>query len=376
LQDSQNQKLIQNRVSNYLKAKLTKFRFKDLSPSVLIINFEPFNFWLMSLQLYNPFATLHFDEHSCFLSGDDLNGNNEIINVFPDWVLDDYDFRERNFEMMDTVNQTTYGALTLPCSKRVKKAMDELDAEVKSAFDKGFEAVEALDHQKLFLWAGRMVYGVLYQELMIERMRSEKRGIEFELSKTLKKRFAYFHLMLQSLISPVRFTENKAWSIALVRLKYSKDIFNYRDDAVNLIFSLGFNGFGIIAVLQDNGVLYNEYKGLLSKTSGKVLHPVQFEELCARFLYSNYLLQYPKNFSIRESKDGITIDALPVIPEDGKPLFKPWIPKTFGQVLHDYWSPWGFTEKEIFDSQNVPVSFLENQYTFELIEPESILLPY
>jgi len=330
----------------------------------------------MSLQLYNPFETYHFDDHTCFLSGDDLTGPNEVITVFPEWVLDRFDYHNRKFEMMDAVNHSTYGSMSLPCSDRVKKAIEKLDFEIKEAFDKGFEAVNSLDSQKLFLWSGRIVYGILYQEMLLERKRADEQEIEFRLSDVLKERFGYFHLMLQSLISPVNFTQNKPWSISVVQLKYSQDIFNYRDDAVNLIFSLGLNGFGIIAILQDNGVLYNEYKEILSKTKGHVLHPIQFEELCARFLYSNYLLQYPKEFKITTDGKSITIDALPVVQKGSKPIFRPWKEKIFGQVLHDYWSPWGFTEKEIFGSQSVPVSFLENNYTYELIDPESINLPF
>lgn len=330
----------------------------------------------MSLQLYNPFETYHFDDHTCFLSGDDLTGNDEVITVFPEWVLDRFDYRDKKFEMMDSVNHTTYGSMTLPCSDRVKNAFEKLDLEIKEAFDKGFEAVNSLDSQKLFLWSGRMVYGILYHEMLLEKNRADEQEIKFELSDTLKERFGYFHLMLQSLISPVHFTQNKPWSIMVVQLKYSKDIFNYRDDAINLIFSLGINGFGIIAILQDNGVLYNEYKEILSKTKGHVLHPIQFEELCARFLYSNYLLQYSKKFKITGDGKSISIDALPVVQQGSKPIFRPWKDKIFGQVLHDYWSPWGFTEKEIFGSQSIPVSFLENNYTYKLIDPESINLPF
>lgn len=332
--------------------------------------------FIMSIRLYNPFETLHFDDCSCFLTGDDLTGEDRFITVFPEWILDRFDYRERKFEMMDSATHTTFGSLRLPCSDRVAEAFNRLDDEIRAAFDKGYESVKSMDSQKLFLWAGRMVYGILYHEMLLERKRADEQEFEFDLSETLKERFSYFHLMLQSLVSNVKFTENKAWSISVVQLKYSQDIFNYRDDAINLIFTLGLNGFGIIAVLQDNSVLQNEYRELLSKTEGHVLHPIQFEELCARFLYSNYLLQYPRKFKITGDGESITIDALPVVPEGSKPMFRPWKDKTFGQVLHDYWAPWGFTEKEIFGSQSIPVSFLENNYTYELIDPESINLPF
>lgn len=329
----------------------------------------------MPLNLYNPFGTLHFENSTCFLSGDDI-AENEVMNVFPEWILERFNYRDKVFEMMDTITQTTYGKLTLPCSKRVKAAFEQLDDEIKLAFDGGFEAVNALDKQKLFFFTGRMVYGVLYHEMLLEKKKSEEKGIEFELSEILTDRFSYFHLMLQSLISPVYFTENKSWSIFVVKLKYSEEVFNYRDDAINLIFTLGINGFGIISILQDNGVLKNEYNEIISKAHTHILHPIQFEELCARFLYANYLLQYQRKFDIKGDGNSITVDALSIVQEGSKPVFRPWNQKTFGQVLHDYWTPWGFTEKEIFGSQDMPVSFLENNYTHELIDPESINLPF
>jgi hypothetical protein len=48
----------------------------------------------------------------------------------------------------------------------------------------------------------------------------------------------------------------------------------------------------------------------------------------------------------------------------------------FAQVLAGYWEPWGFTKKDIITLPDAPISFLENDYTYEFIEPESISLPY
>ncbi|MFA5620336.1 MAG: hypothetical protein WDA08_08535 [Weeksellaceae bacterium] len=334
-------------------------------------------FLKMALQLYNPFENLHFEDDTCFLSGEDLSHSNQKITVFPEWLLDRFDYRQRKFEMMDQVNSTTYGELKIPCSPRVQQAFDALDEEVKSAFDKGYDGMIALDEQRLFLWMGRMVYGVLYNEILLEKKTAEKQEKEFGLSETLTKRYAIFHLMLQSLISPVNFSEGlKPWSISIVRLKYSQEVFNHRDDAVNLIFSLGINGFGMIGCLQDNGILKKEYQEILNKTKGKTLHPIQFEEICAKFLYSNYLLNYTRNYSISGDGKSIAIEALPIVPENGKPIFKPWKNKMFSQVLQDYWSPWGFTDKEVVDVQGIPVTFLENAYTYELIDPDSIRLPF
>ncbi len=101
----------------------------------------------------------------------------------------------------------------------------------------------------------------------------------------------------------------KPWSIEIVKLKYSKDIFNYKDEPTNLNFSLGMNGFGIVACLQDNGAVAQKEKNLLEKIDEKILHPIQFEELAARFLYSNYLLKNRGKNNIEVEEDKVIIDV-------------------------------------------------------------------
>src|SRR5690606_9953237 len=106
----------------------------SFSISIVILTFGFILFQkttFMSLELFNPFENLYFSEKSCFLSGADLTHADETLSVFPEWILDRFDYRDRKFTLMDTVNSTTYGALKLPCSSRVKLAFDALDEEVK-----------------------------------------------------------------------------------------------------------------------------------------------------------------------------------------------------------------------------------------------------
>lgn len=330
----------------------------------------------MALALYNPFENLHFNEQTCFLTGTDLKDETSEITVFPTWILDRFDYHNRRFTLMDTVNSKLYKDLKLPCSSVAKEAYEQLDKEVKMAFDKGYEGVKALDEQRLFLWISRIVYGVLYQEIIFEKERLERRDLDFKISPVLKERYAYFHLMMQSLVAPIEFSDKKPWSISIVRLKYSEEVFNHRDDAVNLLFSLGINGFGIIACLQDNGVLMDEQQTTLDKIGDMELHPIQFEELCARVLYSNYLLQAQPKFQFHATEERLKIEALEVKPEVNQSVFSVWDNEMFEQVLEDYWSPWGLTKKDIMNDSSIPISFLEDAYTFELIDAKDISLPF
>ena len=331
----------------------------------------------MSLSLFNPIENLHFDSKTCFLSGIDLDNEDQYIQVFPDWILDRFSLKDKRFKMLDQVTAIQYQDLQLPCSEAVRKSLNLLEEEIQAAFTKGYDEVKKIPEERLFQWMGKIVYGVLYNDLCIEISRASKKekGKEFKLSPLLKERFGMFHLMLQSLIAPIEFEGIKPWSICIVRLKYSRDIFNYKDEPMNLNFSLGMNGFGIIACLQDNGIVGNNQKQIINKIGEKVLHPIQFEELCARFLYTNYLLKYRGKYSIQTDEDKLAIEG--VQPEEPKDkLFASWDDNMFAQVLAGYWEPWGFTKKDIITLPDAPISFLENDYTYEFIEPESISLPY
>ncbi|MGM5469748.1 hypothetical protein ACS386_05680 [Flavobacteriaceae bacterium LMO-SS05] len=324
----------------------------------------------MSQALFNPFEDLIFDDHFCFLSGVLTNEN---ISVFPKWLMDHFKFGDEKIEMMDKAKSYHYADLTLPCSSEVKKAFDELDIKIQAAYKKGFEGMASLDQELLFQWTGRMVYGLLYYEMLYERDRLLRQGEDFVLSATLKERFGHFHLMLQSLIEPVSFVGKKPWSIVVFPLKYSADIFSYRDDAINLMFSFGVNGFGFIACLQDNGVIGEKQNELLDKMKGHVLHPIQFEELYARFHYSDYILQYKPKYKIENQDHGISIE----VETSGKqPVFGFWDEDIYAQLLSNYWQVYGIQKEEILQFQKPILSFLENPYTKDFINPETIDLPY
>jgi len=324
----------------------------------------------MSQPLFNPFKDLVLNEHFCFLSGDLTTEN---ITVFPEWLMDHFKLGDEKIEMMDKAKSYKYSDLKLPCTPEVKEAIEALDIKVHNAYEKGFKGMAALDQEVLFQWTGRMVYGLLYYELLYEKDRMLAKGEELVLSATLKKRFGYFHLMLQSIIKPISFVGKKPWSIAVFPLKYTSDIFSYRDDPINLMFSFGVNGFGFIACLQDNGVIGEKQKDLLDKMEGHVLHPIQFEELFARFHYSDYILQYSPEYKIKNEDNRITME----IEAGGKqPLFGLWNNDIFSQLLSNYWQVYGIEKEEILRFQKPPISFIENPYTNEFINPESIELPF
>lgn len=327
----------------------------------------------MPTDLFNPFQEMIFEEQFCFLTGDLTT---EKMSVYPEWLLNHFKFGDDRIEMMDKSKTYQYKDLQLPCSPRVKRAFEELEKEIQRAYQLGYEGISALDEEKLFLWTGRMVYGMLYYEMQYETHRLRRLGESFNLSAMLRERFGKFHLMLQSIVEPIQFVGKKPWSIVTFPLKYSADIFSYRDDTVNLLFQFGVNGFGIIACLQDNGIIADRHSELLQKMKGHVLHPIQFEELFASFHYSDYILQYKPEYNIEQSENGVTIEALPIEATANRPVFGFWDEETYAQLLTNYWSVYGIQRGDIIRFQKPFLSFLENPYTRDFVLPESIDLPF
>lgn len=329
--------------------------------------------YLCGMVLYNPFEKMTFGPEECFLTGQPLSSDAEQISVFPEWILNRYELHNKTFTMLGDGNIVKYSELKLPCAASViKTAIDPLEKEIETAFSAGYDEVKNVPEERLFQWMSKLVYGILFHDFNNAIRYQVRRGERFTLSDFLKNKFTNLHLMLQSLTTPITFNENP-WTIEVVKIRYSKDVFNYKDETNNLNFSLGMNGFGIVACLQDNGENKKFHKGLMEKISDKILHPVQFEELCGRFIYSNYLLQRYPEYKVNAVEEKISIEALPFT---GKKLFNPWDDEMYGQVLANYWKPWGLTMNDIVTFPNPPISFLISDYSDELIEADAISLPY
>jgi hypothetical protein len=329
----------------------------------------------MKPELYNPFLKPNFNNQTCFLTGQPLETEEEQIFVFPEWVLDRYSLRDTTFKMLDE-SSLKYKDMKIPCSSDlIKNAIDPLEKEIEKAFTTGYEEVIKIPEERLFQWMAKLLYGVLHNDISIEERKLGATEKEFQLSPDLQGRLKNLHLILQSLVVPMEFKGTKLWSIKVFKVNYSKDLFHYKDELTNLNFSLRMNGFGIVACLQDNGAIDTDQKEMVDKFLNKTLHPVQFEELCSRYIYANYLLKYFAEYSIEATEDNVIITSSPLAGTVTKPLFNRWDDDMFSQVLTIYWTPWGITKDKIISFGNSPNSFLENNDTYVIVEPEAIKLP-
>ena len=312
----------------------------------------------MPAQIYHPFEKSNFSNHTCFLSGEKLSSEEEKIQVFPQWLMSRYGLEDEPFKLLDE-SMATYKDLKLPCAAQVNEQfLEPLEAEIATAFAIGYDAVKELDEMKLFQWAGKLLYGIIFNELQSGIKQQHAQGEEFNISQSIIHKFSNLHLMLQSINQPVYFEDFKPFSLFLFKVENNEQEFGYRDEINTLTFALRIRDFGLVICLQDNGANRFYHREVLEKIEGKTLHPIQFEEFSGRVFYSAYLFNRLPEYNILEVDDDVFIESMPLRGISSKPLFDNWNNKTYGQVLESFWKNWGFLLLEIIKNPEEPMSFL------------------
>ncbi len=328
----------------------------------------------MPVQIYHPFNDENFSNQTCFLTGQKLSSAEEKVQVFPQWLMSRYKLEDQPFKMLDE-SMATYKDLKIPCAAQVNEAfLEPLETEVAAAFETGYEAVKKLDYLKLFQWAGKLLYGIIFNEIQAGIRQQYAQGEEFNISQSIIHKFSHLHLMLQSINLPVHFEDFKPYSIFLFKVDNNEQEFGYRDEINTLTFALRIRDFGLIICLQDNGANRNYHREILEKIEGETLHPIQFEEFSGRVFYSAYLFNRLPEYNLLPVGDELYIEAMPLRGMSSKPLFDTWNAKTYGQVLESFWKNWGFLLLEIIKDPEQPMSFLQDN-DGNLIKAADIKLP-
>src|SRR5580658_5824986 len=137
----------------------------------------------MPEQIYLPFDAFNFSNRNCFLTGQPLSTSEEKIQVFPQWLMSRYKLQDQPFKLLDE-SMATYKDLKVPCTAHVNETfLEPLGAEIAAAFDIGYEAVKNLDELKLFQWAGKLLYGIIFNEVQSGIKLQHSKGEEFNISQ-------------------------------------------------------------------------------------------------------------------------------------------------------------------------------------------------
>ncbi|MFD5105520.1 hypothetical protein [Streptomyces cinereoruber] len=169
--------------------------------------------------------------------------------------------------------------------------LSKIEVKVSRAFASGRSAVEELDRKTLFLWIGKIYYGLMFRELFL---RSSQRDPESPsiMDADYLALFSSHHLLLQAARGVVDWREGESPASFLFfdcqeSSNNARLNFDYLD-IVNLPFlAIRVGSVGVVACLQDWGRLSGHHTDpVLEMARSMVLHPQQFREVAARAAYA------------------------------------------------------------------------------------------
>lgn len=307
---------------------------------------------------YDPFEGMRFGPGTCFLSGQPV-GPADTVPVFADWLQARYGLADWPIQLLDQ-RTVLVRDLRLPVSPAVRQRVDELEMTVAAAAAQGPGALRALGDDALFLWLGKMFYGIFVTELFNEFEPLIKPRYPLAENAALLRKFQAFFQLLQGLRVPTEYADFVPASIFVLDVDPAEDImpFEYDDDLNTLVFSIKLGRSVLVACLVDIGLIGQAMRKVYADAQ-RPLHPAQAAEFKARVYYGAHLLHMVPDLYPRYPRPGDThlvFDAL--IDDVGIAVFNPWENAAYAQALAELWHRWGIAPAAIMRDPDQPLSLL------------------
>jgi hypothetical protein len=284
------------------------------------------------------FTNRSFDRKHCFLCGTGLSARNiSREHIFPKFVLREFNLWEQQLTL---INGTTipYRKVVISCCRECNNDhIGRLDNRIATFLKGGFNTFKRLDEPTIFQWLSRILYSILYLELIMPR------DPRFKRRKILKREFfrelRTAHLFLNSIRIRTHFHRPYPWSLFLFETqKHPNPMvnFDFKDNPLLLTVAIRMNDVGVVAALQDNGAVRNLGEKALGiqKARKLALHPIQFSEVVARVFYQASLLnRVPKYMSVSSPGGTMEVISLPVQGLSSKPVFDRWDIEQYARAL-------------------------------------------
>jgi hypothetical protein len=254
-------------------------------------------------------------------------------HIFPKWLQKRFLLWNQNIILMNGTH-ISYKQLKIPCCNQCNNEhLSELESRITAAFQKDANTVRKLSELDLYLWLGKIYFGILYKEYLLSCDRSKPKG-ESIIPRNLLNEFNLHHLYLQSAHTPIEFHGSPGsvfvFDLQLHRTKQYQ--FNYWD-SLDMIATCRIGSVGIMAAFTDGGIMKQAMEPIFSKYYSKALHPLQFDELTALFAYNVKRMQRTVPSLTIESEAGQIISITNVPGFSLKPWFGPWVTEDYTKVL-------------------------------------------
>ena len=310
---------------------------------------------------YDPFDGMQFGPSTCFLSGQPV-GPDDTVPIFADWLQARYSLADRPIQLLDQ-RTSTFRDLRLPASPAVRQRLAALEGQVEAAAAQGPAALRALGDDALFLWMGKMFYGIFITELLNEFEPLIKPKYPLAENAALVRRFQAFFQMLQGLRVPTEYADFVPGSVFVLEADPAEDVtpFEYDDDLNTLVFSIKLDKAVLVVCLVDIGLVGQAMRKVYADAQ-RPLHPAQIAEFKARVYYAAHLLHVVPDLYPRAPRPGDTklvFDAL--IDDVTGAIFNPWENGAYTQTLAEMWQRWNITLADVVANPAQPLSLLYDE---------------
>ena len=309
---------------------------------------------------YDPFDGMRFGPDTCFLSGQPV-GPDDTVPVFADWLLARYQLADRPIQLLDQ-RTVRMADLRLPAGPAARQRIAALESRVEAASLEGPTALRALGDDTLFLWLGKMFYGIFITELLNEFEPLIKPKYPLAENAALVRRFQAFYQLLQGLRVPTEYADFVPGSVFVLEADPAQDVtpFEYDDDLNTLVFSIKLGNAVLVACLVDIGLVGQAMRQVYADAQ-RPLHPVQLAEFKARVYYAAHLLHVVPDIYPRHPRPGDTMLVFDALLDDVTgAIFNPWENSAYTQTLAEMWQRWHITLADIVAKPAEPLTLLYN----------------
>jgi hypothetical protein len=307
---------------------------------------------------YDPFDTMRFGPTRCFLSGVPVEPD-DTIPVFAEWLQIKYSLAGRPIVLLDQ-RTVELQELTLPLSPALRPRVQALEEAVAAADAQGPAALRALGDETLFLWLGKMFYGIFITELLNEQEPLIKPKYPLTENSTLLRRFQTFFQLLQGLRVPAEYADFVPGSVFVLEVDaaYEQPDFEYDDDLNTLVFSMKLGSAVVVGCLVDTGLIGQAMSRVYADAQ-RPLHPAQVAEFKARMYYAAHLLNVVPDIYPRAPRPGDTTLVFDALLDDvTASIFNPWENLSYANALAELTQRWGLTYAAITANPDEPLSLL------------------
>jgi len=269
------------------------------------------------------------EEHSftineCFLCGCELTEENRTEeHVIPKWLQHKFDLWDQKLSLL---NETLipYRFLIVPCCFECNNIhLSPFENKIKEAVDSGYDAFEKLDRESVFLWLGKIYFGIMYRELFLTVDRSDPTLGTITNDHYLKSFYSHL-LFLQGIRKKHSFNNFFPASIYLFKTQKPielNDQWDFIDNHHTMFISIRMGEIGVLALLQDCEAT-KELEEHIERHKKIELHPLQFKELSAKILYKGILMNRTPKFINAQFDNYVTTTLMSLQGGSTKPIFE------------------------------------------------------